>query len=166
MSSAFIGLGSNIGNRLENIKQAINYLSQLEEIDIVKISSVYESAPMYYKNQHSFYNAVIEIETSLDPVFLLRKLKDTEQKMGRDFGMIKNGPRIIDLDIEFYDDLLIDTEALCIPHPKLYERKFVLKPLFEIDKNVKCCKTGKTVGILLNDCTDDSNIKKVGEIKI
>ena len=166
MSSAFIGLGSNVGNRLENIKQAINYLSHHEQIEIVNFSSVYESDPMYFDEQNSFYNAVVEIETNLDPVFLLKKLKEVEELMGRDFGMMRNGPRIIDLDIEFFDDILLESDTLAIPHPRLYERKFVLEPLNEIDKNFKCCRTGKTVESLLQECEDDSEIKKIGEIKI
>ncbi len=166
MYSAFIGLGTNIGNRLENLTQAINYLIQYQQIEIVKISSVYESEPMYYANQNSFYNAVLEITTSFDPLLLLKELKKIEKKMGRDFESIENGPRIIDLDIEYFDDLIMESDDLVIPHPRLYERLFVLKPLLELNKKFRCCKTGKTIEILLQECLDISKIEKIGKITL
>jgi len=166
MNSAFIGLGSNIGDRLKNLRQAIYHLTEINQIEIVNISSVYESEPMYFEKQNSFYNAVVEIATDMDPVYLLMKLKEIEHKMGRDTTMQKNGPRIIDLDIEFFDDLVLETEMLEIPHPGLYERLFVLQPLCELDKSFKCCKTGKTVKVLMEDCPDKSKIKKIGKIEM
>lgn len=166
MAKVYIGLGSNRGDRLENIKQALLQLMKLPKTEIAGISSVYESDPMYKENQNRFFNAVAEVNTELDPIFLLMELKNIEEGMGRNFDAERNGPRIIDLDIEFYDDLVMKTENLEIPHPRLYERMFVLKPMFQLNKNYKCSKTGKTVSALLHECIDDSNVEKVKDLSI
>ena len=166
MKTVYIGFGSNLGNRLENIKTAISYLSNEKDVEIVNISSVYESEPMYNMDQNDYFNVVAEIKTEVTPTQLLKVLKDIEKKMGRGFDVPKNSSRIIDLDIEFFDDIELDLNNLVIPHPLLYERLFVLEPLNELNKNFVCCKTGKSVKLLLVECTDNSNIRKVANISM
>ncbi len=125
----FIALGTNLADRRKNLKTA---LKEIEKIAvIVKKSSVYETKPMGYTPQDDFLNMVIQIKTNLSPQKLLTELKNTENKMGRT-KTIKNGPRIIDLDILIYGDKKIRTKNLTIPHPRMNERQFVLIPLNEI----------------------------------
>ena len=131
MHKVFIALGSNLGERRKNIETAIEKLKE-KGIKIVKISSVIETEPYGYKDQGKFLNAVCLVETDLDPFSLLDVLLKIEEEMGR-IRMFKWGPRNIDLDIIFYDDLIIETENLKIPHPDAHNRIFVMGPLSEID---------------------------------
>lgn len=126
---AFLGLGSNLGAREENLRRALLLLS--ERVEIVKLSSVYESEPVGFKEQPWFLNLVCEIRTRLSPRDLLRFAKEIERKLGRK-PSFPNAPRPIDIDILFFGDLVLKTEDLVIPHPRLHERAFVLLPLSEI----------------------------------
>ena len=130
--NVYIGLGSNLGDKEENIKKAITLLKQ--KCRILKISSLYETEPMYYKDQDWFLNCAIKIETDLTPLELFSFLQSIEKKLGR-VRTIKYGPRIIDLDILFYGNKIINDDKLIVPHPKLHERLFVLEPLNEICPN-------------------------------
>jgi 2-amino-4-hydroxy-6-hydroxymethyldihydropteridine diphosphokinase len=134
MSIAYIGLGSNIGNKSENILHALNLLNQNHDIKIIKISSFYETEPIGYEDQDWFINAVAELETYISPKRLLGILLGIEQEMGRK-REIKWGPRIIDLDLLLYDKLCLNEPDLIIPHPRMHERAFVLVPLAEIAEN-------------------------------
>ena len=129
MTDVFIGIGSNIWNKEENIRKAI--CSIKEKCKILRISSLYETEPIGYKKQNWFLNCAIEIETEFEPLELLNFLQSIEKKMGR-VKTIKNGPRIIDLDILFYDNKVINEKGLAVPHPRLHERLFVLEPLKEM----------------------------------
>ena len=129
MADAFLGIGSNIRDKEENIKKAIGLVR--EKYKVLKSSSLYETEPVGYKEQDWFLNCAVEIETKLTPLELLDFLKSVEKKLGR-ANTIKNGPRTIDLDILFYDGLIINEKNLTIPHPRLHERLFVLEPLKEI----------------------------------
>ena len=130
--TVFIALCTNIGNRKQNLQAALEKIA--EATKITKESSIYETNPVGYKEQGKFLNMAIEIETELSPVELMTALHEIEHKMGRnrDTG-IKNGPRIIDLDILLYGNEKIDKPNLKIPHPRMHEREFVLKPLSEIN---------------------------------
>lgn len=119
-----------MGDRQDNCKKAIS-LMQNSNIIIKKISSIYETEPWGLKDQQRFINMAVEAETRLSPEELLNVLKCVEKQMGRERGE-KWGPRIIDLDILLYDDIVIDMEHLRIPHPLLHDREFVLCPLAEI----------------------------------
>lgn len=134
MSKAYIGLGSNIGDKSENIRRALNLLNQNCEINITKISSFYETEPIGYEDQDWFINAVAELETDTSPKELLGILLGIEQEMGRK-REIQWGPRIIDLDLILYDQLCLNEPDLIIPHPRMHERAFVLVPLAEIAEN-------------------------------
>ena len=130
MSIVYIGIGSNLGNRQDNCLEAISLL-QSSGLTVAGRSSMYETEPWGNTEQPAFINMAIEAETSLQPSELLVLLKQTEAAMGRK-PAAKWGPRIIDLDILFYDDLVICTAGLVIPHPLLHKRGFVLTPLAEI----------------------------------
>jgi len=130
MSVAYIGIGSNLGDREFNCKQAIGFLRQ-KGTTVRKESSLYETKPWGVRDQPLFLNMAIEIETDLKPFELLRTLKDIEKEMGRE-GTFLWGPRIIDLDILLYDNNIVDEKGLRIPHPHMQDREFVLRPLCEI----------------------------------
>ena len=130
MSIAYIGIGSNLGNREENCQKAIALLIE-KNIKITKRSSPYEIEPWGVKEQPRFINMAVEIETNLEPAELLKVIKEIENSMGRREG-IRWGPRVIDLDVLLYDDLILKTGELEIPHPAIKDREFVLKPLSEI----------------------------------
>ncbi|AEM74698.1 2-amino-4-hydroxy-6-hydroxymethyldihydropteridine diphosphokinase [Caldicellulosiruptor acetigenus] len=128
----FLGLGSNLGDRNENIQKAIEHLKY--KVTIEKISSIIETEPYGVVDQPKFLNCVLKGRTLLSPFELLEFVLEIENKMGRK-RLFKWGPRNIDIDILFYDDCVIDTENLKIPHPELHKRLFVLEPLCEIEKD-------------------------------
>ncbi|NWF98975.1 MAG: 2-amino-4-hydroxy-6-hydroxymethyldihydropteridine diphosphokinase [Nitrospirae bacterium] len=135
MSTVYLGIGSNLGDRVDNCKRAIELLKE-EGIIIQKESSIYETEPWGVKEQPIFVNMVIEAETVMEPFDLLRVLKNIEKKMGRK-ETFHWGPRIIDLDILLYDNMVINNEKLNIPHKNMHERYFVLKPLSEIAGDIR-----------------------------
>lgn len=130
MSRVYLGIGSNLGNRREYIRKAIALLKE-NKIKVRKKSRIIETLPVGGPKQGKFLNAVIEVKTELKPVELLRTLKGIERQLGRK-KTVRFGPRPIDLDILFFDDLKIKTDNLEIPHPRIYDREFVLKPLSQI----------------------------------
>ena len=142
----YFGLGSNLGDRLDNLRQAIATLAPV--IAVEKISPIYETAPQYVTEQPNFYNAVCRGSTSLSPVDTLQILKNVERQMGRSAGP-RFGPRVIDLDILFYDNVVLETPDLVVPHPHLHERTFVLVPLVDIAPEFIHPKLGVTVTDLL-----------------
>ena len=131
MVTSYIGIGSNLGDRQGNINKAMSYLKDSDDIEVTKVSSIYETEPIGGPPQGKFLNGVIEIETLLSPLDLLDRLLKIEMKLGR-VRSRKNGPRTIDLDILLYSDTQINNERLTIPHPHMQEREFVLRGLREI----------------------------------
>lgn len=127
----YIGIGSNLGNALQNCKCAIESLSHIEGILITRTSSFYKTEPVGIENQNYFINAVVEITTTLCARNLLQALQNIEKSMGR-MREVKGGPRIIDLDLLFYGRDIIQEAGLAVPHPELHKRRFVLEPLNEI----------------------------------
>jgi 2-amino-4-hydroxy-6-hydroxymethyldihydropteridine diphosphokinase len=134
MAIAYIGIGSNLGNRQENCLRAIELL-QKKGIIVTKRSSLYKTEPWGVKDQPRFINMAIEIDTSLEPKELLKILKNIEKELGREKSS-KWGPRIIDLDILLFDDIILNENNLKIPHPLMQERDFVLRPLCEIAPDI------------------------------
>lgn len=131
MNEAYLGLGSNLGDRKGNLQGAIELISNHPEINILKLSSIYETKPFGYTEQPNFLNMVIAISTTLEPKELLTALLNIENELGRKRDL-HWGPRTIDIDILLYENRVIDLEDLQIPHPYLTERLFVLIPLSEI----------------------------------
>ncbi|KAJ2015725.1 trifunctional dihydropteroate synthetase, partial [Coemansia sp. S85] len=158
MHSAYIALGTNLGNRLENMHQALHRLNtDLPTSHVVESSFLYQTAPMYVTDQPAFLNAACLVKTALEPLALLDELKRIEAEMGRDFGMYRNGPRIMDLDILFYDEIDMQTDRLTIPHALLHERRFQLGPLCDIDSDLMHHRLGKTTGALFRHLTTHSD---------
>jgi len=151
----YLALGSNMGNRLANLKTAINNLTP--QLAVKNKSSVYETPPWGFTEQAEFLNQVVMAETYLQPQALLGHLKRLETALGR-VPNFQDGPRLIDIDILFYDDLIVDTPPLTIPHPRMYNRPFVLVPLAEIAPDLIHPLLGKSVCELL-DKVDRSDIK-------
>ena len=131
MVVCYLGIGSNLGNRRKNIKKALDYLKETKGIKIEKGSGLYETESQGGPAQGKFLNAALKINTSLTPRSLLKILKKIERDLGRK-ATVRFGPRQIDLDILLYGDKLINKNGLIIPHPRMFEREFVLKPLREI----------------------------------
>lgn len=137
MVSVFLGLGSNLGDGATNLKAAISLMQS--KATLISQSQIFTSKPMYVNDQPDFQNQVIEINTDLSPLELLQFIKDIEIKLGR-IPSFRFGPRLIDIDILYYGDLVADFEGsrLQIPHPRIDERLFVLAPLAEIASNFIC----------------------------
>ncbi|SOC44800.1 2-amino-4-hydroxy-6-hydroxymethyldihydropteridine diphosphokinase [Ureibacillus acetophenoni] len=133
MNKVYLSLGTNIGDREYNLKLAVNMLNDREGIDIKAISSIYETAPVGYVNQPSFLNIALLIETSFSAQETLNVCQSIENELGR-VRKIRWGPRIIDLDILLFNNENIEVENLIVPHPRMFERAFVLVPLLEIAK--------------------------------
>ncbi|MBI3026752.1 2-amino-4-hydroxy-6-hydroxymethyldihydropteridine diphosphokinase [Candidatus Woesearchaeota archaeon] len=153
MADAFIGVGSNLGNKLENIRKAMSLIK--ERCKILKISHLYKTEPVGFKSQQWFLNCAAKAQTSLKPKELLEFLLSIEKKLGR-VRTIRYGPRTIDLDILFYDDMIIREDNLVVPHPRLHERLFVLVPLKDICPDFIHPALNKTISEL---CSSASNSK-------
>lgn len=144
----YIGLGANLGDRMENIRQALVRLSK--GVSIETLSSIYETEPWGYAEQPRFLNAVCRGLTHLDPRGVLSLAKEIELSLGRSTGF-PNAPRPIDIDILLYDDIVVESPELTIPHPRLGERAFVMVPLVEIAPGLIHPLTGKTLREMLLD---------------
>ena len=131
MVQAYLGLGSNIGDRKQQLLKAIDLIGNIKGIKVTKQSSIYETAPIGYTDQPNFLNLCLEIETELSPQQLLKHCLDIEQQLHR-VREIRWGPRTLDIDILLYSDNIIETDNLSIPHPRMQERAFVLIPLNDI----------------------------------
>jgi 2-amino-4-hydroxy-6-hydroxymethyldihydropteridine diphosphokinase len=151
----YISLGSNLGDRPTNLRNAIINISP--NVKVVTQSSVYETEPWGYSDQPSFLNQIIKANTDLAPFDLLAFIKEIEVSMGRQ-ETFRFGPRLIDLDILFYDDLVLGTPKLSIPHPRIIERSFVLIPLAEIAPDLYHPIFGKTIQQLTTG-VDSSSIE-------
>jgi 2-amino-4-hydroxy-6-hydroxymethyldihydropteridine diphosphokinase len=155
----YLALGSNIGNRLANLRAVINNLPP--QMMVIKKSTVYETPPWGFPNQPAFLNQAVKTETYLDAASLLRHLKRLEVALGR-VPSFQNGPRLIDIDILFYDDVTLDSPALKLPHPRLQERAFVLVPLAELAPDLRHPVLNKSINDLLGAC-DTTGIEKYHE---
>ncbi|HXX34178.1 MAG TPA: 2-amino-4-hydroxy-6-hydroxymethyldihydropteridine diphosphokinase [Thermodesulfobacteriota bacterium] len=158
---AYIGIGSNLGDKLSQCEKAVFEILRIDRHRLLAKSSLFKTQPIGYTSQDWFVNAVLKIETDLEAPELLRKLKDIESHFGRT-ETFRWGPRTIDLDILFFDDIEIHTEELQIPHPRIQERQFVLVPLAEIDQNFIHPVLKKTIRELLKDSQkEDQGVEKI-----
>lgn len=150
MAAAYIGLGSNLGDRLLYLRRAILLLKEAPAVSICDVSRVYETRPAGGPPQGLYLNAACKLETTLDPLLLLQLLLQTEAKLER-VRLEKWGPRTIDLDLLLYEELIVSTPALVLPHPLITVRDFVLLPLADIAPGLLIPGTGKTVSRLLEE---------------
>ena len=151
----YLALGSNMGNRLSNLKAAV--LNLTPQMTVKQKSSVYETPPWGFTEQDAFLNQVVKVTTYLEPEALLRHLKRMETALGR-VPNFQNGPRVIDIDILFFDKMVINTPPLVVPHPRLHERAFVLVPLAEIEPDFVHPILQRPINKILED-VDRSEIK-------
>jgi len=158
--TAYIGIGSNAGDKVLNCETAISEILKIDQHKLLGRSSFFNTRPIGYTAQGWFVNSVIKIETDLEPIDLYRMLKTIEIRLGRK-ETFRGGPRVIDLDLLLFDDRRIETEELQVPHPRFHERQFVLIPLSEIDPNLIHPVLKKTVGELLEEIKEDQGVEKI-----
>ena len=156
----FLSLGSNVGNRENNLRKAVDMIGDNPHISIIKMSSIYETEPMYIKDQDSFYNIVLytRVDGEISPFEMMGFLKGIEFGFGRKKD-IKYGPRIIDIDLLYYGEIVIESDFLTLPHPGIEERKFVLVPLSEIAPELKI--KSRNIGKFIADCNLTEKVKLI-----
>jgi 2-amino-4-hydroxy-6-hydroxymethyldihydropteridine diphosphokinase len=159
MPRVFLGLGSNVGDRLGFLQVAISELQRVAGIKVAKRSSIYETEPVGKKDQPDFLNMALELECKLEVTDLHSKCKEIERRVGRSTGE-RWGPREIDLDLLYYGDAIISGSRLTVPHPEIASRKFVLVPLAELADAFIDPVRGQTIGELLESCPDTSRVTK------
>ncbi len=157
MARAFIALGSNCGDRTFFLTQAVERIKAFPSTKIMHSSQWVETVPFGVPNQEMFLNGAIEIETELPPAVLFKHLQQIEKELGRPAAHSSSEPRVIDLDLLFYDDQVIDLPDLRVPHPKLHERPFVLFPLAEIAPSLSHPQFNKTISELLNALSHETD---------
>jgi len=136
VNSVYVSVGSNLGDRLKNCRDGIAALTAAGDVELEKQSPFYQTEPVDFKDQDWFVNCAVRISTGIDPLKLLKRLKRIETDAGGREKTIRFGPRILDLDIIFYDDRVIHSPELTIPHPRMHKRHFVLKPICDIDPDI------------------------------
>lgn len=156
-----LGLGSNLGDRDENLRRALTAIGACAPI--AAVSRVYESEPVGHRDQDDFWNLAVRVRTTLEPLELFYRLKRIERDLGRTESF-RNAPRLIDIDILTYDALVLHTPELDIPHPRLRERSFVLRPLAELDPEFRHPETGESVVQLLAQ-PELTRAVPIGELK-
>lgn len=157
-----LGLGSNIEDRMEHMRDAVNRLEQSDGISIVHLSPVYQTEPVGYVAQEDFFNMVVEVRTTLYPAELLKTVKQIERELGR-MESVHKGPRIMDIDILLYGEETIDEYRLTIPHPRMLNREFVLRPLFDIAPELRIGELGISVRDALAQIAGEKRVVRLEE---
>jgi len=160
---AYISVGSNIGDKLANCQKGIQALGETGHSKILAQSRFYATAPVDYEDQDWFINAVIKLGTARDPFQLLDQIESIQRAAGRKIDPVRFGPRILDLDIILYNDRIIDSERLVVPHPRMHKRRFVLKPICDINPAIIHPVLKKEMRFLLERLGDDN--QKVSEYR-
>lgn len=155
-SSVYLGLGSNMGDRMEALRNAVRYISRIRGTVVEAVSGVYETNPVGYTEQDKFLNAAVRIKTSLEPLCLLEELQKIEASLKRT-RTIRWGPRTIDIDILLFGEQSIRLPELTVPHPRMLDRAFALVPLKDI---MECGEiNGKSIDLLIRRCADREGVK-------
>ena len=154
MHQVFVSVGSNLGDKIENCRKGTKGLLADSRSALVKSSLFYRTSPVDFKDQDWFINLVLKIETTLDPFELLERIQGIEKAVGRKANTVRFGPRVLDLDIIFFDDQVIQTDTLKIPHPRMHKRRFVLKPICDIEPSMVHPLLGKDMRSLLGSLKD------------
>jgi 2-amino-4-hydroxy-6-hydroxymethyldihydropteridine diphosphokinase len=150
----YISVGSNIGNKMDYCRKGIVELTRNNISKLIKISNFYLTEPVGLTDQDWFLNSVVKIATHLEPEDLFHLMKQIEIQIGRKENSIRYGPRILDLDILLYNDRIVDTPMLKIPHPEMHKRRFVLKPFCDIDRDKVHPILNRDMAYLLNTLDD------------
>ncbi len=155
LHTVFVSIGSNIGEKHLNCQYGISALKNSESTTLKNVSRFYRTAPVDYTEQDWFINVAVKIETRLDPFELLKELQSIQEKAGRKKNTVRFGPRVLDLDIIFYDALILKENGLSIPHPRMHKRRFVLQPICDIDPAFVHPEIKKSMVYLLDKLDDD-----------
>lgn len=160
MARYFLALGSNLGDREENLRRAVERL-RARGVAVGRSASVYTTEPQEIRDQPWFLNTVVEVETALEPEELMRTCLEIEADLGRQ-RTVPNGPRTLDLDIILAEDRVVNTEHLTVPHPRYARRRFVVEPLAEIAPDLVDPVRGQTVREILSGLADDGVVRRSG----
>jgi 2-amino-4-hydroxy-6-hydroxymethyldihydropteridine diphosphokinase len=158
VSVAFVGIGSNLGDPVAAVRGAFDELARIPGTAVVKRSSLYRTAPLGYADQSDFVNAVAALETALEPAALLAELQAIEQRHGRERSF-PNAARTLDLDLLLFGNSVLSTPSLTLPHPRMHERAFVLKPLYEVAPHASIPRVGT-----VKDCLEKTGAQKAERV--
>lgn len=156
---AYLGLGSNIGDRASHLRAAIEMLSEDGRVKVLKESSIYETDPVGYEDQALFLNMVIQVKTNLQPEALLALCLQIELVLGRK-REVRWGPRVIDIDVLLIENKIIQTEKLVVPHPRMHERNFVKVPLLELDPHITLPTMDEPLSLCGENSNNDEGVRK------
>jgi len=148
--AVFISVGSNLGDKLDNCLNGIAALTGSGKSSLLGASRFFRTSPVDFTDQAWFVNAAVKITTTMAPLALLEELVAIQQQLGRKADMVRYGPRVLDLDILLYDDRIVRTSRLTIPHPRMHKRAFVLQPICDINPSIIHPVLGQTVAVLLS----------------